>query len=230
MQKTPHFFDIFSYSVYTVAIVLKLHTPQGGGPMLALLKKDFETLTKQYKMHVILLVFFLFAGSVSTSDEFFSTFPMVVCSWFTSNIISWDERQEGTKEIAGKPYVMSKYLFQLVLVDLSMTVCVTGLANRYEVGSYDFNNVLLMMLAASLLVPTIMLPIIFKNSVAKSFLKYFAVLIIGVGMCYYFSAAFVARWIAPIGLGLVIGAAVLLLALYFASYKLSVKYYEKREL
>ena len=198
--------------------------------MLALLKKDFETLTKNYKMHVIMLVFFLFAGSVSTSDEFFSTFPMVICSWFTANIISYDERNEGAKDIARKLYVQSKYLFQFALIALSMAVCISGLASRYSVGSYDFNNVLLMMLAASLLVPAVMLPIIFKNSAEKSFFKYFAVLIIGVAMCYYFSAAFVARYIAPIGLGLVIGAGLLFLALYFVSYKLSVKYYEKREL
>ena len=52
--------------------------------MLALLKKDLDILTKQYKMYIIMLVFFLCAGSVSTSDEFFSTFPMVICSWFTA--------------------------------------------------------------------------------------------------------------------------------------------------
>lgn len=198
--------------------------------MLALLKKDFETLTKNYKMHVIMLVFFLFAGSVSTSDEFFSTFPMVICSWFTANIISYDEKNEGAKDITRKLYVQSKYLFQFALIAISMIVCISGLAGRYSVGSYDFNNVLLMMLAASLLVPAVMLPIIFKNSAEKSFFKYFAVLIIGVAMCYYFSAAFVARYIAPIGLGLVIGTGALFLVLYFVSYKLSVKYYEKREL
>jgi len=46
--------------------------------MVALLKKDFDVLLKQYKMYVILLVFFLLAGSVNTSDEFFSTFPIVI--------------------------------------------------------------------------------------------------------------------------------------------------------
>ena len=98
--------------------------------MLALLKKDFETLTKNYKMHVIMLVFFLFAGSVSTSDEFFSTFPMVICSWFTANIISYDERNEGAKDIARALYVQSKYLFQFALIALSMIVCISGLASR----------------------------------------------------------------------------------------------------
>lgn len=198
--------------------------------MRKLLKKDFDTLVTHYKMHVIMLVFFLFAGSVSTSDEFFSTFPMVICSWFTANIISFDEKQEGTKDIARRLYVQSKYIFQFVVVALSMVICVTGLSSRYAVGSYDFNNVLLMLLAVSLLVPSVMLPIIFKNSAAKSFLKYFAVLMIGVALCYYFSAAFVARYIAHIGLGVVIGAGLLFLALYYLSYRLSLKYYEKREL
>lgn len=198
--------------------------------MLALLKKDFETLTKQYKMHIVMLVFFLFAGSVSTSDEFFSTFPMVICSWFTANLISYDERQEDKGDVSKKVYVKGKYLFQFLLVALSMTVCLSGLTSRYEVGSYDFNNVLLMMMAASLLVPSVMLPIIFRYSAAKSFLKYFAVLIVGVAMCYYFSAAFEHRYIAHIGLGLSIAACALFLAIYIASYFLSVKLYEKREL
>lgn len=198
--------------------------------MRALLKKDFDTLTKHYKMYVILLVFFLFAGSVSTTDEFFSTFPMVICSWFTANLIAYDEKQEGSSASGRKLYVQSKYLFQFITVAFSMIVCVSGLSSRYGVGSADFCNVLLMMLAAAFLVPAVMLPIIFKNSAEKSTLKYLAVLIIGVAMCYYFSAAFEARYIAHISLGLVIAAGLLMLALYFLSYRLSVKYYEKREI
>ena len=196
--------------------------------MLALLKNDLDVLTKKYKMHVILLVFFLCAGSMGTSDEFFSTFPMVICSWFTANLIAHGER-EGTGEVAKKLYVQEKYLFQLIVVTVSMVICVAGLSSRYSVSSYDFSNVLLTMLAAALLVPSVVLPIIFKNSAEKSFLKYLAVLVVGVALCYYFSAAFEARYIAPIGLGLCIGAGLLFLAIYFGSYLLSVKFYEKRE-
>jgi len=196
--------------------------------MLALLKNDLDVLTKKYKMHVILLVFFLCAGSMGTSDEFFSTFPMVICSWFTANLIAHGER-EGTGEVAKKLYVQEKYLFQLIVVTVSMVICVAGLSSRYSVSSYDFSNVLLTMLAAALLVPSVVLPIIFKNSAEKSFLKYLAVLVVGVALCYYFSAAFEARYIAPIGLGLCIGAGLLFLAIYFGSYLLSVKFYEKRD-
>ena len=46
----------------------------------------------------------------------------------------------------------------------------------------------------------------------------------------YFSAAFEARYIAHIGLGVCIAAGLLFLAIYFGSYLLSVKFYEKREL
>ena len=197
--------------------------------MLALLKNDLDVLTKKYKMHVIMLVFFLCAGSMGTSDEFFSTFTLVICSWFTANLIAYGER-EGTGDVARKLYVQEKYLFQLIVVGLSLVICVAGLASRYGVGSYDFNNVLLTMLACALLVPSVVLPIIFKNSAEKSFLKYLAVLIVGVALCYYFSAAFEARYIAHIGLGLCIGAGLLFLAIYFGSYLLSLKFYEKREL
>ena len=37
--------------------------------MLALLKKDFETLTKNYKMHVRMLVFFLFEGIIHDTQK-----------------------------------------------------------------------------------------------------------------------------------------------------------------
>ena len=196
--------------------------------MLDLLKKDIDVLTKKYKMHVLLLVFFLCAGSVGTSDEFFSTFPMVICSWFTANLITHGER-EGIGEVSKKLYVQEKYLFQLIVVCISMVICVAGLSSRYPVDSYDFSNVLLTMLAAALLVPSAVLPIIFKNGAEKSFLKYLAVLVIGVALCYYFSAAFEHRYIAPIGLGVCIAAGLLFLAIYFGSYLLSVKFYEKRE-
>ncbi len=196
--------------------------------MFAILKKDLDTLTKHYKMYVILLVFFLLAGSVNTSDEFFSTFPMVICSWFTANIIAFDERQ-GEITVAKKLYVQSKYLFHLLAVGISMLACISGLGSRYAVGSADYCNVLLTIMAAAFLVPAVMLPIIFKHSAAKSTLKYLAVLIVGVAMCYYFSAAFEYRYIAQIGLGVCIGAGIVFAALLFFSYTLSVKYYEKRE-
>ena len=196
--------------------------------MLTLLKKDLDILTKKYKMYVIMLVFFLCAGSISTTDEFFSTFPMVICSWFTANLIAYDER-EGMPEASRKLYVQSKYLFQFIAVTLAMIICVAGLCSRYSVGSPEFCNVLLTMLAASLLVPSVTLAIIFKNSAAKSTLKYLGVLVVGVALCYYFSAAFEHRYIAQIGLVPCIIAAVAFLLIYFLSYRYSVKAYEKRE-
>ena len=200
--------------------------------MVSLLKKDFETLIKQYKMYVILLAFFLISGSVSTTDEFFSTFPLVICSWFTASLIGYDERciAEGTAQpVEKKLYVQEKYLFLLCLVGFSFAVCVTGLTSRYTVGGPEFCNVLLTMLAAALLVPSVMLPIIFKNSAQKSVLKYLGVLIVAVAVCYYFSAAFEHRYIAQFGLVFCIGAGVLFLAALFVSYKMSLKYYLKRE-
>ena len=200
--------------------------------MLSLLKKDFDVLVKQYKMYVILLAFFLISGSIGTTDEFFSTFPLVICSWFTASLIGYDERciAEGTAEaIDKKLYVQEKYLFLLCLVGFSFVVCVSGLTSRYSVGGAEFCNILLTMLAAALLVPAVMLPIIFKNSAQKSVLKYLAVLIVAVAVCYYFSAAFEHRYIAQIGLVFCIGAGVLFLIALFVSYKLSVKFYLKRE-
>ena len=197
--------------------------------MRTMLKEDFKILTSQYKMYVIMLVFFLCAGSISTSDEFFSTFPLVVCSWFTANLILYGENQ-GLIPSDKKLYVMEKYVFQLIVVGTSFAICFAGLTQRYTVGAADFCNILLMMLAMTLLVPSITLPIIFKNSAQKSVLKYMGVLIAAVALCYYFSAAFEHRYIAQFGLGLCIMAAVLFLALYFVSFKLSLKYFEKREL
>ncbi len=197
--------------------------------MLSLLKKDFNVLTKQYKMYVILLVFFLFAGSVSTTDEFFSTFPLVVCSWFTASLIAYDEKQ-GEYPQSRRLYVQEKYLFQLSLVLLSLIICVAGLSKRYGFGSPAFCNVLLVMLLVSLVVPAVMLPIIFKNGAVKSTLKYLAVLVVGVACCYYISAAFEAAYIVRLGLGACAGAAVVFALLLFFSYKLSVKYFEKREI
>ncbi len=197
--------------------------------MLSLLKKDFNVLTKQYKMYVILLVFFLFAGSVSTTDEFFSTFPLVVCSWFTASLIAYDEKQ-GEYPQSRRLYVLEKYLFQLSLAALSLIICVAGLSKRYGVGSPEFCNVLLVMLIAALLVPAVMLPIIFKNGAQKSVLKYLAVLVVGVACCYYISAAFEAEYIVPMSLGVCVGAAVVFAVILFFSFRLSVKYFEKREI
>ena len=203
--------------------------------MLSLLKKDLNVLTKQYKMYVLLLVFFLCAGSVSTTDEFFSTFPLVVCSWFTASLIGYDEScfADGSLDpnaVSRKSYVLGKYLFLFIMLALSLIITISGLTSRYTVGAADFCNVLLTMLAAAFLVPSIMLPVIFKNSAQKSVLKYLLILIVAVAVCYYFSAAFEHRYIAQSGLVHCIIAGVLFLALYVGSCVLSIKYYEKREL
>ena len=196
--------------------------------MLSLMKKDLDVLTKQYKMYVILLVFFLCAGSVSTTDEFFSTFPIVLSSWFTASLIACDER-EGFVPESKKLYVQEKYLFQLAIAGLSLIITVAGLCGRYTVGGAEFCNVLLTMLAAAFLVPAAVFPLIFKLTAAKATLKYLLVLAVAVGVCYYFSAAFEYRYIAQIGLPVCIGAGIAFAAVLFLSYKMSVKHYEKRE-
>lgn len=197
--------------------------------MLSLMKKDLEVLTKQYKMYVILLVFFLCAGSVSTTDEWFSTFPIVLSSWFTASLIAYDEREGIELSVPKKLYVQEKYLFQLIIAGLSLIITISGLCSRYTVGGPEFCNVLLTMLAAAFLVPAAIFPMIFKMTAAKATLRYLLTLVVAVAVCYYFSAAFEYRYIAQIGLSFCIGAGLLFAAILFGSYKLSVKYYENRE-
>ena len=159
----------------------------------------------------------------------------MVCSWFTANLIGYDEHcyAEGSLDpnaVSRRMYVLGKYLFLFIMLALSLIITISGLVSRYPVGSADFCNVLLTMLAAAFLTPSIMLPVIFKNSAQKSVLKYLLILVVAVAVCYYFSAAFEYRYIAQIGLVPVIIAGAAFLALYALSCVLSIKYYEKREL
>ena len=86
------------------------------------------------------------------------------------------------------------------------------------------------MLIAALLMPAVMLPIVFKLGVEKARLTYYIVIGVSVAICYIASEALSYSVTLSIGFVSVLIAAVIFAVLFWYSWKLSVRFYEQREL
>ena len=203
--------------------------------MRALLQKDWIVLKKYFKMYMLIVALFLCAGTINAKDEFFVIFPLVMSAILTMALISYDERFRWDSYCAAMPisrrlFVSEKYLIDLIMAAIIFIPCVIGLASRHGLNSNEFSTVLLVMLGAALLMPAIMLPIIFKLGVEKGRLTYYIVIGFGIGISYIVSEALSYSVTLHLGIVSVLVAAVIFAVLFWYSWKLSIRFYEQREL
>ena len=203
--------------------------------MRALLQKDWIVLKKYFKMYLLMVALFVCAGAVNAKDEFFVTFPLVLSTAITMSLISYDERFHWDSYCAAMPvsrklFVTEKYVIDLIMAGIIFIPCVIGLASRHSLTSGEFCTVLLIMLGAALLMPALMLPVIFKLGVEKGRLTYYIMIGLGIGICYLSSEALSYSVTMSIGIVGVLIAAVVFAALFWYSWKLSVRFFADREL
>lgn len=203
--------------------------------MRALLQKDWIVIKKYFKMYMLMIALFLCAGAINAKDEFFVIFPLVMSAILTMALISYDERFRWDSYCAAMPisrrlYVSEKYVIDLIMAAIIFIPCVIGLATRHSLNSGEFCTVLLIMLIAALLMPAIMLPIVFKLGVEKARLTYYIVIGASIGISYIASEALSYSVTLSIRFVSVLIAAVIFAILFWYSWKLSVRFYEQREL
>ena len=180
--------------------------------MLALLKKDWLVATKTYKMMLLVLLLFALVGAITPRDFFYVLFPLVLCSALSASLISFDENSRwdvfsGSFPVPRRLLVTERYLFHLLLA-----------------------AVLFLMLFSALLLPSIVLPLMFKLGAAKGYLYSMGIMALGIGVAYLASEAMSYSVLLEVGPLAIIAAALLLLAVYVLSWRLSVRLFEAREL
>ena len=134
--------------------------------------------------------------------------------------------------------VTAKYIFVLLVLGGSVAlVTVTRLIHTLFAGQTDwvgFIMAIVLLVAASMVVPSLLLPVVFKYGVEKGRLFFYIVVVVAAGGCGAIGAAAVDNsfidmlasiggWLAPLALA----TSALLLT---GSWLLSIRFYEKREL
>lgn len=200
--------------------------------MKALLLKEFYVASKTCRSFLLVIVVFFGLSFFGRNSQFFFLYPLTMVGMIPVTLLSYDERDGWDKYSLTLPctraqLVSTKYLIGLIfggvvflLVELLLLI---GLSMG---GNFDFLSMSSALLLMGLLGPSILMPFVFKFGSEKGRLAYYFVLallfaviafLIGMGFYVYLEGF---SW-------LVIAAAIVL---YLCSWRLSIHFYEKREL
>lgn len=200
--------------------------------MKALLLKEFYVASKTCRSFLLVIAVFFALSFFGRNSQFFFLYPLTMVGMIPVTLLSYDERDGWDKYSLTLPCTRAqldsaKYLIGLIfggvvflLVELLLLI---GLSMG---GNFDFLSMSSALLLMGLLGPSILMPFVFKFGSEKGRIAYYFVLallfaviafLIGMGFYEYLNGF---SW-------LVIAAAVLL---YLGSWRLSIHFYEKREL
>ena len=207
--------------------------------MKGLLLKDIYQMWKYYKIYYILAIIMEAASIWANGNLFLAVYPMVLMCMVPSNMQTVDESGKwelycGTLPCTRKQVVTGKYLIGPmiafpVLVLVAVCQCLQmGLVGSFSWGS--LRDVLLVCLTVILLMPAVSLPLMFKFGTTKSRMVQFVVLgfFIAIVTVWTLMMNQDAPYLPVFNKGpetvLVMGV------VYFLSWGLSVRFYEKRDL
>ena len=217
--------------------------------MKGLIIKDLYQMAKYCRSYLIILLVFLTASTMNTSQWFFLFYPCLLCGMIPVTLLAYDERSHWnqyalTLPVSRKEIVTGKYLIGIgtILVTLLISMAISALG-MVKAGSFSVKH--LMSLAgtifmAAALTSSITLPFMFKLGVEKGRVIYYVVIGAMTALVFLLSnvipsvqeetaeaaanAASLAAKI-PAVIPFLIGIAAIVI-----SRILSVKFYEKREL
>ena len=203
--------------------------------MKALLLKDWLVTKKYLRMILLMDLCFLAVGVFGMGNvSFFIMFPMVMGAALVSSLISYDERFRFDRTcdllpMSRRLQVSEKYVIGLLYAAVVFLICCVGVARHYPAGSSARSMMLAAVLGAGFVPASLMLPLIFRLGMEKGRIFYFV---------FYFGGLFLSSLGADAASGAVLAfgprelalCCLFLLALYALSWRLSVRFYEKREL
>ena len=203
--------------------------------MKGLLRKDFYMMIRYCRTMLLILILFLGVSFVNVENFFFSIYPCLLCSMIPITLLSYDERSHWNQYSLTMPYtrsqlVGSKYLIGLivnvvvVLVSLAVAAARTIAAGE-TLTAAGILSLGAAMLAASLTVPGLCLPWIFKLGVEKGRMAFYGVIVVIFGGAAVLTASGVevslnmgGHWILAI-----------MAALFAASWALSAAFVKNKE-
>lgn len=207
--------------------------------MKGLLLKDFYMARKFCWSFFLLVAAFLMISIVGKENLFFLVYPMIISAIMPVSLIGYDERDKWETYSGTLPYtrgqlVSAKYLVGLCLGLVAFLMSMTAIVVRMQVQSRfsleELAAVGIALLVMGCLSPALMLPFIFRYGVEKGRIAYFVIIGLACASGGVLAGMGFQMQELPVGmlpLAVVAGAAILL---YVLSWRLSIRFYQKREL
>lgn len=208
--------------------------------MKALLLKDWYMTVKYCKAYLLIIAVFVGISAASDINFFYGFYACLMAGMVPVTLLGYDERSKWTVYSLTLPYtraqlVSAKYIIggcaqlaTLVLLAVAQDVR-SALGGGFDLRNLaDFMSVLLFV---SCMVSSLNLPFVFKFGVEKGRIWYYVMLVLSFGVSGALGGIFTIANINHIrafgGLApLFIAAGI---AAYVLSWRLSVRFYEKRE-
>lgn len=208
--------------------------------MKGLLLKDFYT-AKKYCRSLVFITAVFIVCSAFYPNAFYIFYPVILVSMLPVQLISYDERSKWQSYADTMPYsrrniVASKYIFLIINLAIVLIMELAAQTIYYSQNQWtNFSDILplfLVLLSVGVAAPCIMLPIMFKFGSEKGRLLYFIMIGLLCACTFIFANGPESFGMIDIVLSpYIFMAPILAIAIVIpASYTLSVKFYQNREL
>ena len=206
--------------------------------MKSLLLKDFYMIIKYCKSFFFIIAVFIVSSFLDVNNMFFNIYPIMISSIIPLTLLSYDEKDRWLEYSAGLPYsraqiVSAKYLIGLGFGAMVFVVSMIAMIIRMVIdGVFDIFGLLSMggvLIILGLVGPSLVFPCIFKMGTEKGRLMFYVMIGFSSAVAAAISAmdfelTFIkGNFIIPIIAAIVIAA-------YIISWRLSILFFEKREL
>lgn len=206
--------------------------------MKALLYKDFCLMRKHCRAYLFVVAFILLAAVIEEDGLFMLLYPCMLSGMVPVTLMGYDERSGwdrycamlpfGKREIVSAKYVIG-LMMQAVVMELSTAAQVLR-AWRFGDAGVPLGVLLAMMVTASFTSVGLCMPFMFRFGVEKGRVAYYIMIGMVCGACAAASMHFGGASAAALpGATVWLAAAALSVAIYAASWYVSVVWYEKRE-
>lgn len=207
--------------------------------MKGLLLKDLYMASKYCRAFALLIIVFLAVSFFGDESIFFIVYPTMVAGMIPMTLLSYDEKNKWSQYSETLPcsraqFVSVKYIVGLIFSGFAWLISLISIVLRMSTGSsFSFDGLLFWgtaLLVLGVLGPMLMLPFVFKFGTEKGRIGFYvmigllcAISVLANGLGLQTSVISGNQWI----LGMIVVVAVLL---YLLSWRLSILFYQKREL
>ena len=207
--------------------------------MRGLLLKDFYMMIKYCKMFLLFAVVFFGAAIVEPDNLFFLVYPVVLAGMIPVNLLAYDEREKWDLYSASLPYTRSqivsvKYLLgmgiNLFLFVLAMAVLTIQGMKNHTLAMTENLELCALVFSLGLLSPMVVLPFSFKWGTEKGRIAYIISIAVVCGIIFSLtSGGILDSGLFQMKISALI-VMVVMIVLYAVSWRLSIHFYQKKEL
>ena len=207
--------------------------------MKGLLLKDLYVAKEYCRSYLLMVLVFLGVSCFSPDNMFFLFYPNIFCGLIVETLFAFDEkcgflRYRGALPCTKKDYVNAKYIFGIaaqftvyLLTCICYGISLRG-SGKFEPGSYC--NVISLVFSVSCLAVSLSHPFIFRYGVEKGRIAYYV--LIGFGCAAGLIANYALSSLQFTGtFQMLVPPFLFLLGIlcYLISWKLSLRFFQKRE-